>query len=96
VVMAVAVATAVMVWSAVPVNAQEVDQGPVRCRDFPFPFSVLCLANAASYRDQKMCPEIGQYALKPAGQQCEPGRAEARSFGDPGRSRGGKECQHPK
>lgn len=59
---------------ATPAYAQTPDNDLPRCRDFPFPFSALCLANHASYRPTKECPEISQHSLKPAGQQCDAGR----------------------
>jgi hypothetical protein len=56
-----------------PAERPSVDQGPVECRDFAFPFSVLCIANLAAYREPRWCDEvIGQTAvMRPAGQQCE-------------------------
>jgi hypothetical protein len=77
----------VLVILTTPAAAQSVDNDLPRCRDFPFPFSVLCLANQASYRPIKECPEISQNSSKPAGQQCDAGRGFTRSASisrDPG------------
>ncbi len=56
---------------------------------------MLCLANAAAYRDMKPCAEIGQTSIKPAGQQCDAGRGEARAFSISREPRG-RECAHEK
>ena len=89
---------AVIAMIASPVGAQSVDNDlpRVQCRNFPFPFSVMCLANAAAYRDMKPCAEIGQTSIKPAGQQCDAGRGEARAFGSFSREPRGRDCDHEK
>ena len=61
-----------LIFSASAAAAQSVDQGPVECRDFVFPFNVICLSRQAGYQPVKWCAEvIGQKSIKPAGQQCE-------------------------
>ena len=90
-IVALAVAVAVIVAIGISTaSAQEVDQGPVQCRDFPFPFSVLCLANKAAYQPSKQCPEISQSRIYAAGQQCDAGDRDRE-----GRiSDRGRECSH--
>ena len=73
------VVLALVAFAATPAGAQTAEQPiydrRIACRELPFPVWVICLAARASYIEPKWCAEIGQTAFKPAGQQCDPGRA---------------------
>ena len=84
-----------LICGATATAAQSVDQGPVECRDFIFPFNVICLSQKAGYQEVKWCAEvIGQTSIKPAGQQCESDAREVRAAPAPAMREPPKHCEH--